>query len=248
MNKYDDLDKLLKLKEDGILSEQEFEIEKKKVLGTEQNESKSQNDKIKDEVQNSNENIVKNYAEKINKEKKLSKKKNFKIFAITFTIVMIIILSIAGITSIVSSINENKKQEIEKSKEVVLPKVIGKTMAEAEEELSKLELKVERCSDTPSDLDGTNSDSIVQSITRDYSRIQEGDIVKKGDTIRIWGISQKWKDKQQERKEKGYKYCPASNDTVIRCAMGMIQTVQKLVHNVEGFVQAQPALLLQILL
>ena len=41
MNKYDDLDKLLKLKEDGILSEQEFEIEKKKVLGTEQNESKS---------------------------------------------------------------------------------------------------------------------------------------------------------------------------------------------------------------
>ena len=33
MNKYDDLDKLLKLKEDGILSEQEFEIEKKKVLG-----------------------------------------------------------------------------------------------------------------------------------------------------------------------------------------------------------------------
>ena len=133
MNKYDDLDKLLKLKEDGILSEQEFEIEKKKVLGTEQNESKSQNDKIKDEVQNSNENIVKNYAEKINKEKKLSKKKNFKIFAITFTIVMIIILSIAGITSIVSSINENKKQEIEKSKEVVLPKVIGKTMAEAEE-------------------------------------------------------------------------------------------------------------------
>ena len=30
----------------------------------------------------------------------------------------------------------------------------------------------------------------------------EGDIVKKGDTIRIWGISQKWKDKQQERKEK----------------------------------------------
>ena len=69
MNKYDDLDKLLKLKEDGILSEQEFEIEKKKVLGTEQNESKSQNDKIKDEVQNSNENIVKNYVEKINKEK-----------------------------------------------------------------------------------------------------------------------------------------------------------------------------------
>ena len=140
---------------------------------------------------------------------------------------MIIILSIAGITSIVSSINENKKQEIEKSKEVVLPKVIGKTMAEAEEELSKLELKVERCSDTPSDLDGTNSDSIVQSITRDYSRIQEGDIVKKGDTIRIWGISQKWKDKQQERKEKGYKYCPASNDTVIRCAQTLISNQLK---------------------
>lgn len=227
MNKYDDLDKLLKLKEDGILSEQEFEIEKKKVLGTEQNESKSQNDKIKDEVQNSNENIVKNYVEKINKEKTLSKKKNFKIFAITFTIVMIIILSIAGITSIVSNINENKKQEIEKSKEVVLPKVIGKTMAEAEEELSKLELKVERCSNTPSDLDGKNSDSIVQSITRDYSSIKEGETVKKGETIRIWGVSQKWKDEQQERKEKGYKYCPASNDTVIRCAQTLISNQLK---------------------
>ena len=91
--------------------------------------------------------------------------------AITFAITMIIILIIAGITSIVSSINENKKQEIAKSKEVVLPNVIGKTMAEAEEELSKLELNVERCTNTTSDLDGKDSDSIVKQITRDYSSI-----------------------------------------------------------------------------
>lgn len=164
----------------------------------------------------------------LNKEEiKQMQKKTNKIILITFAIVMIIILSIAGITSIVT---ENKKQEqlaIEKSKEVVLPKVIGKTMVEAEEELSKLELNVERCSNTPSDLDGKNSDSIVQSITRDYSRIQEGEIVKKGDTIRIWGVSQKWKDKQKEREEKGYKYCPASTDTIIGCAKTLISNQLK---------------------
>ena len=95
----------------------------------------------------------------INKDEvKAIQRKQSKIVMIIFAIVMIIILSIAGITSIVT---EKKKQEqlaIEKSKEVVLPQVIGKTMVEAEEELSKLELKVERCSNTPSDLDGKNSD------------------------------------------------------------------------------------------
>ncbi len=164
----------------------------------------------------------------INKDEvKAIQRKQSKIVMIIFAIVMIIILSIAGITSIVT---EKKKQEqlaIEKSKEVVLPQVIGKTMVEAEEELSKLELKVERCSNTPSDLDGKNSDSIVQKITRDYSSIQEGETVKKGEIIRIWGMSQKWKDKQQERKEKGYKYCPASKDTVIGCAQTLISNQLK---------------------
>ena len=40
-------------------------------------------------------------------------------------------------------------------------------------------------------------------------------------------MSQKWKDKQQERKEKGYKYCPASKDTVIGCAQTLISNQLK---------------------
>ena len=149
--------------------------------------------------------------------------------AIIFTsaiIIMPVIIFFSGYT-IVENINSKRIEAIEKSKEVVLPNVIGKTMAEAEEELSKLGLNVERNSDNYRDLDGKNSDSIVQKITRDYSRIQEGDVVKKGETIRIWGMSQKWKDEQKERKEKGYKYCPASTDTIIGCAQTIISNQLK---------------------
>ena len=149
--------------------------------------------------------------------------------AIIFTsaiIIMPVIIFFSGYT-IVETINSKRIEAIEKSKEVVLPNVIGKTMAEAEEELSKLGLNVERNSDNYRDLDGKNSDSIVQKITRDYSRIQEGDVVKKGETIRIWGMSQKWKDEQKERKEKGYKYCPASTDTIIGCAQTLISNQLK---------------------
>lgn len=149
--------------------------------------------------------------------------------AIIFTsaiIIMPVIIFFSGYT-IVENINSKRIEAIEKSKEVVLPNVIGKTMAEAEEELSKLGLNVERNSDNYRDLDGKNSDSIVQKITRDYSRIQEGDVVKKGETIRIWGMSQKWKDEQKERKEKGYKYCPASTDTIIGCAQTLISNQLK---------------------
>lgn len=149
--------------------------------------------------------------------------------AIIFTsaiIIMPVIIFFSGYT-IVENINSKRIEAIEKSKEVVLPNVIGKTMAEAEEELSKLGLNVERNSDNYRDLDGKNSDSIVQKITRDYSRIQEGDVVKNGETIRIWGMSQKWKDEQKERKEKGYKYCPASTDTIIGCAQTLISNQLK---------------------
>ncbi len=148
---------------------------------------------------------------------------------IIFTLAIIIIpvvIFISGYT-IVENINEKRMEAIEKSKEVVLPNIVGKTMAEAEEELLKLELNVERCSNNYKDLDGKDSDSIVQEITKDYSSIQEGEIVKKGDTIRIWGMSQKWKEEQQERKEKGYKYCPASTDTIIGCAKTLISNQLK---------------------
>ncbi len=153
---------------------------------------------------------------------------NTIIFTLAIIIIPVVILfSGYKVYTIIENINEKKIEEIEKSKEVVLPNVIGKTMAEAEEELLKLELNVERNSDNYRDLDGKNSDSIVQKITRDYSRIKEGEIVKKGDTIEIWGMSQKWKDEQQERKEKGYKYCPASTDTIIGCAQTLISNQLK---------------------
>lgn len=154
------------------------------------------------------------------------KKKSLKVWidTIIFTLAIIFIPNIiffSGYT-IVQNINEKRIEAIERSKEVILPNIIGKTMAEAEEELSKLELNVQKCSDNYRDLDGSKSDSIVQKITRDYSSIQEGEIVKKGDKIEIWGMSQKWKDEQQERKEKGYKYCLASTDTIIGCAQTLI--------------------------
>ena len=76
--------------------------------------------------------------------------------AIIFTsaiIIMPVIIFFSGYT-IVENINSKRIEAIEKSKEVVLPNVIGKTMAEAEEELSKLGLNVERNSDNYRDLDG----------------------------------------------------------------------------------------------
>lgn len=148
---------------------------------------------------------------------------NTIIFTLAIIIIPVVIFfSGYKVYTIIEDINEKKLEEIEKSKEVALPNIIGKTMQEAEEELLKLELNVERCSDNYMDLDGKNSDSIVQEITRNYSSIKEGEIVKKGDTIQIWGISQKWKEEQQERKEKGYKYCPASTETIIGCAKTLI--------------------------
>lgn len=146
---------------------------------------------------------------------------------ITLAIIVIPVVIFFGGYTIVENINERRTEAIEKSKEIVLPNVIGKTMAEAEEELLNLGLNVERCSDNYMDLNGKDSDSIVQEVTIDYSNIEEGDIVKKGDTIRIWGVSQEWKDEQEERKEKGYKYCPASTDTIIGCAKTLISNQLK---------------------
>lgn len=128
---------------------------------------------------------------------------------------------------VVTNINNKRIEAIEKSKEVTMPNVIGKTMAEAEEELLALELNVDKCSSNYKDLNGKNSDSIVQRITKDYSSIKEGDIVKKGDTIQIWGMSESWKEEQEERKEKGYKYCPANTSTIINCAKTLISNQLK---------------------
>lgn len=159
------------------------------------------------------------------------KKKLSKVFidSIIFSLAIIIIPVVIFFSgySIIQNINQKRDEAIEKSKEVVLPNIIGKTMAEAEEELLKLELNVERCSDNYKDLDGSKPESIVKKITRDYSSINEGEIVKKGDMIRIWGVSQEWKDEQQERKEKGYKYCTASSDTIISCAQTLVSNYLK---------------------
>lgn len=159
------------------------------------------------------------------------KKKSLTVYIDSFILTLAIIfiptiIFFSGYT-ILQNINEKKIETIERSKEVVLPNIIGKTMAEAEEELLKLELNVEKCCNNYMDLDGNKAEAIVQKITRDYSSIKEGETVKKGDIIRIWGESQKWKDEQQERKEKGYKYCPASSNTIIGCAQTLISNYLK---------------------
>lgn len=125
------------------------------------------------------EKMKENEKKNINKEeiKQIQKKTN-KIILITFAVVMIIIVSIAGITSIVSNINEKKKQEqiaLEESQKVTVPNVVGKTYKEAKEELEKLELKVD------AKLGNSEDDDIVT--TQDPSAEER---IKKGETVTVY--------------------------------------------------------------
>ena len=81
MDKYKELENLQKLKEEGVLSEQEFQEEKKKILSSEINENITPTN---------SQDIIRNYTEKINKEKKISRKKTFKIFITTFVVAIIV--------------------------------------------------------------------------------------------------------------------------------------------------------------
>lgn len=153
------------------------------------------------------------------------KKKLSKVFidSIIFTLAIIIIPVVIffGGYTIVENIND----AIEKSKEVTVPNLIGKTLSEAKNELSNLELNIQAKYPT---LYSDSPDAIIQE---QYDK--EGDILKKGDTVEVKALTQEQIDKkkqeeeerkrkQEEAKAKGYRSSPATTETIKRCAQTLI--------------------------
>lgn len=210
MGKYEELEKLQKLKEDGILTEQEFETEKQKILNEDNSTEKKEAEKKETEK--------KPAEKKENKEKKKANKKATKVFIITYVIVIAIIIALCAGVPIIQT-------NIEKSKEVQVPNLVGKTLSEAKEELANLELNIE--AKYPS-LYSDKPEAIIQ--TQDNN---EGDILKKGDTVRVTAKTQEQLDKEkqeaeerkkkeEEAKAKGYRSSPATSDTIVNCAKTLI--------------------------
>lgn len=132
------------------------------------------------------------------------------------------------ITTIIIGIAIGKQEidkKIEKSKEVQVPNLVGKTLSEAELELSNLELNIEA---KYSSLYSDNPEAIIQ--TQDNN---EGTILKKGDTVKVTAKTQEQLDKEKQEKEererkeaeakaKGYRSSPATTDTIVNCAETLI--------------------------
>lgn len=166
----------------------------------------------------SNEEIFKKYTEKASQDKKFENKKVLKVTTKTIIIAVsiIIIISVVAIGgfNIISIINVKKEQEqlaLEKSKEVIVPNVVSKTLREAEEELGKLELNIKALYPT------LNSDSPEAIIQKQYPK--EGEILKKGDTVEVEALTQE----QIEKKEKNKKDMENRKKTTISFA----ETVEK---------------------
>ena len=153
------------------------------------------------------------------------KKKLSKVFidSILFTLALIfipVVVFLSGYTIV-----ENINDAIEKSKEVTVPNLIGKTLSEAKNELSNLELNIQAKYPT------LYSDSPEAIIQEQYDK--EGDILKKGDTVEVKALTQEQIDKekqeeeerkrkQEEAKAKGYRSSPATYDTIVACAKTLI--------------------------
>lgn len=142
----------------------------------------------------------------------------------TFSIIILpVVIFFSGYT-VVKNINE----AIEKSKEVQVPNIIGKTISEAEQELSTSNLSI-RAEDTYlSTLYSDNPDAIIIE-----QKDKEGTILKKGDAIRVKAKTKEQLDKEKqeneekerkaaEAKEKGYRSSSATKDTIVACAKTLI--------------------------
>lgn len=101
MGRYEELERLNKLKENGTLSEEEFEKEKRNIL----NETSGNSSKI-------NQNIIERYSEKNKTETKVANKKEIKTFLISF---IIVILSIGAISAVVAIASQKVKSTVSKS-------------------------------------------------------------------------------------------------------------------------------------
>ncbi len=163
-----------------------------------------------------------NTSKKLDNEKKSKNRKSLKRFFIILIVMVVLIISCVVIVNSIKEKERIARLEQEEKLKVELPDVVGKTIAEAEKELQALDLLVKKNCDNYLDLEGNDDDSIVKKVTKNYSNINAGSTVRKGDTIEIWGQSQNWKAKQEEKKAKGYRSSPASTDTIISCAKTLI--------------------------
>jgi len=157
-------------------------------------------------------------------EKEFKKSKN-KLFIKICIIEVIIIILIPTIIVGCVMVKQEIDKKIEKSKEVQVPNLVGKTLSQAKEELSNLELNIE--AKYPS-LYSDSPESIIQSQDN-----KEGDILKKGNTVKVIAKTQEQIDKekqeeeerkrkQEEAKAKGYRSSPATTDTIVNCAKTLI--------------------------
>lgn len=214
MNKINELERLSKLKESGVISNEEFEVEKEKILKKNNNVN----------VSKMNENIVKNYTEKAKVENRQVRNRNIKLTILIFSITLLFMIIICVVVPVI-------QKNIEKSKEVQVPNLIGKTISEAEQEAStsKLSIKVEDAFLTT--LYSDNPDAIIVE-----QEDKEGTILKKGDSIRVKAKTEEQLDKEKqekeeaerkaaEAKEKGYRSSPASESTIIGCAKTLINNI-----------------------
>lgn len=127
----------------------------------------------------SNEDIVKEYTQKISKEKKSANQKLFKICSLILIISVIVIFSPVAVTVI----NSN----IERSKERIVPNLKGKTFAEAQKELADIDLMIKANNENP--------DAIIMSQNTSYK-------MKKGETVEVLTKTQEEIDKEKEEQKK----------------------------------------------
>lgn len=157
-------------------------------------------------------------------EQEFKKSKN-KIFIKVCIIEVLILILIPTIIVGCVMVKQEIDNKIEKSKEVQVPNLVGKTLADAKSELSNLELNIE--AQYPS-LYSDSPEAIIQS--QDNS---EGSILKKGNTVKVTAKTQEQLDKEKqeqeerkrkeaEAKEKGYRSSPAKSDTIVSCAKTLI--------------------------
>lgn len=156
------------------------------------------------------------------------KKEKTKLWLKTFfgTIGFIVLISAVLVGIFIGKIEIDKK--IDKSKEVQVPNIEGKTISEAEQELSTINLNIRVENANLTTLYSDSPDAIIVE-----QQDKEGTILKKGDTVRVEAKTQEQIDKekkqeeerkkqQEEAKAKGYRSSPATTNTIIGCAKTLI--------------------------
>ena len=214
MDKYDELEKLVKLKESGALTQEEFDKEKTKLLN-------------EDEVNRNTSSKRENNVEKKNVKEK-------KPIHITFKTALIVLLIGAGLFMLPFIINW-----IEESQKVQVPSIVGKTYEEAEKELKEIGLEILAKNGSSTDKNAiitkqytdagvvqkkgfaVNVESKTQEeIEKEKKQKEEAEAKKKKE-------EEERKRKEAEAKAKGYRKSPASQSTIISCAKTVINDILK---------------------